>query len=101
MPVLHALRLVEMQLNAEPVDTDTEDVEPPTPQAPSQPNKAVAEFDSRRCHLCRAPFPPFGFGPPLSGSRMTVWACRAHQDTLSDMLTTNTHIVPEAQIRFL
>ena len=40
---------------------------------------SVQEHDARRCLICGAKFPPFGFGPPLTRPGITFWACGAHR----------------------
>lgn len=42
------------------------------------PGFSIEEYDARRCHLCGAMWPGFGFGPPLP-VRTTIWACFTHR----------------------
>jgi hypothetical protein len=48
---------------------------------------SVQEHDARRCHICGAKFPPFGFGPPLTRTGITFWACGAHRLDIERQLT--------------
>ncbi|SPE35600.1 hypothetical protein SBBP1_870002 [Burkholderiales bacterium] len=48
---------------------------------------SVQEHDARRCHICGAKFPPFGFGPPLTRPGITLWACGAHRVEIERRLT--------------
>jgi len=48
---------------------------------------SVQEHDARRCCICGAKFPPFGFGPPLTRLGITRWACSAHRIELDRHLT--------------
>jgi hypothetical protein len=48
---------------------------------------AMIEYDARRCHVCHANRPPFGFGPPLTAAGRQVWACVEHRETVNLMLT--------------
>jgi len=48
---------------------------------------SVQEHDARRCHICGAKFPPFGFGPPLTRTGTTFWACGAHRLDIERQLT--------------
>lgn len=36
-----------------------------------------AELLAKRCWVCTAAYPSFGFGPPLLPAGETVWACSA------------------------
>jgi hypothetical protein len=48
---------------------------------------SVQEYDARRCPICGAKFPPFGFGPPLTQPGTTLWACGAHRVEIERRLT--------------
>lgn len=39
-------------------------------------NPAVSAYNVRRCHICRASNPPFGFGTLAMD---TIWACPQHR----------------------
>jgi len=49
--------------------------------------EAVQKHDARRCHICGAKFPPFGFGPPLTRIGVDLWACSAHRLEVERQLT--------------
>ena len=46
----------------------------PRDEAPGFPIEA---YDARRCHICKAQWPAFGFGPQLP-VRTTIGACFTH-----------------------
>ena len=57
------------------------------PSAPS--NSApgsVEEYEQRRCVVCGAKHPSFGFGPPLTRSGIMLWACGDHREELGRQL---------------
>jgi len=60
------------------------DREPPGVAGPSD---AMLEYDARRCHVCHARYPSFGFGPPLTRPGRVLWACSAHRAAVDSMLT--------------
>jgi hypothetical protein len=43
------------------------------PFDPASPPDAVREYEARRCHICQARHPAFGFGPPLTRPGMVLW----------------------------
>jgi hypothetical protein len=64
---------------------------PPDLQADTRAKSPVAvEFESRRCAICGAKYPPFGFGPPLTRKDVMVWACGAHHPELRDRLAARS-----------
>jgi hypothetical protein len=46
----------------------------------------VAEYEQRRCAICGARYPGFGFGPPLTRRGGELWACAAHRHELEARL---------------
>ena len=50
----------------------------PTCDAPHVPG-SVADYESRRCAVCGAKYPSFGFGPPMTRAGVFIWACFAHR----------------------
>jgi len=60
------------------------DREPPGLASPSE---AMREYEARRCHVCHARYPSFGFGPPLTRPGRVLWACGAHRAAVDSMLT--------------
>ena len=55
-------------------------VSPPTPSN-SAPG-SVEEYEQRRCVVCGAKYPSFGFGPPLTRPGIMLWACGDHREEL-------------------
>jgi hypothetical protein len=53
----------------------------PPETAPPVPG-TLAEYERRRCAICGARYPGFGFGPPLTRPGAEVWACGAHRREL-------------------
>ncbi len=43
------------------------------------------EYNARRCAVCGAKFPPFGFGTPLKPGDM-IWACSADRAQVEQQL---------------
>ena len=72
-----------MQLIAAAFDPSDQDF----PGQPPQGNPVLDEYDARRCAVCDARFPPFGFGPPLTKRDVVLWACVAHRAELDRRLT--------------
>ena len=85
MPELHALRMVEMQLNAPAVRVEDEGWDQERTPTPSQ-NPAIRACEARRCHVCQAKYPAFGFGPPLTRPGRELWACGPHRDEVERAL---------------
>jgi len=56
------------------------------PDPASKPD-TMSEYEARRCHVCQAPHPPFGFGPPLTRPGRELWACRTHLAAVDGMLS--------------
>lgn len=52
---------------------------PPLPEA-------ILEYERRRCAICGARYPSFGFGPPLTRSGVFLWACATHRLDLEERL---------------
>lgn len=52
----------------------------------ASPSDAVLEYEARRCHVCRARHPSFGFGPPLTRAGHVLWACGAHRAAVDSVL---------------
>lgn len=56
------------------------------PTADASENDWIQEYDARRCHICAAKYPPFGFGPILTRAGSTLWACHAHRAEVDTLL---------------
>lgn len=55
---------------------------------PEPPLGSIAEYEARRCAICGGKHPSFGFGPPMTWSGLTIWACFAHWKDVERQLTT-------------
>jgi hypothetical protein len=54
-----------------------------TPPAGASPTTGLFEdYEQRRCAICGAKYPCFGFGPPLTRPGITLWACGDHREEL-------------------
>jgi hypothetical protein len=72
------------------------------PEAINSPNEAMREYEARRCRICGARYPAFGFGPPLTRTAQTVWACSAHRAEVDCMLSQGAAIpLQRAQLKLL
>jgi len=49
-------------------------------------NPSILTYEARRCHVCDAPHPGFGFGPPLTRKGHDVWACGPHRAEVQRLL---------------
>ena len=50
------------------------------------------EYEARRCAICGAKYPAFGFGSPLTRPGVVLWACSAHRVELDHRLSgRSTH----------
>jgi hypothetical protein len=58
----------------------------PACDAASSPG-SVAEYESRRCVICAAKYPGFGFGPPMTRPDLIIWACFAHWKDVESLLS--------------
>ena len=56
------------------------------PEAVSARNLAVLAYEARRCRVCGAPHPAFGFGPPLTRKGHDLWACGLHRGDVERLL---------------
>ena len=61
----------------------------------------LREYEARRCHVCQARHPSFGFGPPLTRKGHTLWACGAHRDEVNGMLSRPLASPPKQEQRRL
>ena len=52
-------------------------------------NPVLAEYEARRCHVCRRKYPAFGIGYPATKKGETIWACGTHRHEVERMLTDN------------
>jgi hypothetical protein len=59
----------------------------PTGEA-EPPLGSLAEYEARRCAICGAKYPSFGFVPPMTRPGLTIWACFAHWKDVESQLTT-------------
>ena len=79
MPVVRALRVVEMQLTTAVIHQERDDeTAAPGDTEDKYVNLVLVEYEARRCAVCGGRYPPFGFGP-LASKGTTLWACAAHQ----------------------
>lgn len=53
-------------------------------------NPSILAYEARRCHVCDAPHPSFGFGPPLTRKGHDVWACSLHRAEVKRLLRVGT-----------
>ena len=58
-------------------------LEPEPMVAPKSP--ALLAYEARRCAICNARYPAFGFVPPAI-ARGEVWACSAHRHEIERRL---------------
>jgi len=58
----------------------------PTGEA-EPPLGSIGEYEARRCAICGAKYPSFGFGPPMTRPGLTIWACFAHWKDVERQLT--------------
>ena len=69
------------------------------PASPPAPTNAapgsVEEYERRRCAVCGAKYPPFGFGPPLTRPGIMLWACGEHRKELDRQLRPEDPPSPE------
>jgi hypothetical protein len=77
------LPLVEAQLTAMASTCDDSPETNATPRA----NPVVGEYEARRCAICGAKYPSFGFGSPLTRSGVVLWACSVHRMELDHRLS--------------
>jgi hypothetical protein len=73
-----------MQLTARSILLDAE---PTDDGGPAPRNPSLDEYEARRCHVCGARYPSFGFGPPLTRMGVVIWACSAHRDEVNRRLS--------------
>jgi hypothetical protein len=45
------------------------------------------DYEARRCAICGAKYPAFGFGSPLTRPGVMLWACGAHRTELDNRLS--------------
>jgi hypothetical protein len=50
-------------------------------------NPVLDEYEARRCALCGARYPSFGFGSPITRPGVVLWACGAHRAELDHRLS--------------
>jgi hypothetical protein len=50
----------------------------------------IAEYEQRRCAICGARYPGFGFGPPLTRPGIVLWACGPHREKLDKQIRPET-----------
>ena len=50
-------------------------------------NPVLDEYEARRCAVCGAKYPPFGFGSPITRPGVVLWACGAHRAELDHRLS--------------
>ena len=74
LSLLRSLRLVEMQLNAR-LQSDLDDCVSAAADGNSRQHPVSHDYEARRCYCCGAPYPPFGFGPPLARPGHELWVC--------------------------
>jgi hypothetical protein len=58
--------------------------------APDRPQSSLSpleEYEARRCDVCGARYPCFGFGPPLTHPGGEMWACAVHRTELAQRLS--------------
>jgi hypothetical protein len=58
-----------------------------TPDRPASASSPLEEYEARRCAICGARYPCFGFGPPLTRTGGDLWACGAHRAELDQRLS--------------
>ena len=68
-----------------------------TPDAPTPALTPLEEYEARRCVVCGARYPAFGFGPPLSRNGFFLWACFAHRTEVYDRLTGKPQLSQETE----
>jgi hypothetical protein len=61
----------------------------PACDAPPAPG-SLAEYESRRCAVCGAKYPCFGFGPPMNRPGVTLWTCPAHRQELENRIVCSS-----------
>ncbi len=80
------MRLFAM-LNTEPPIAEDGIWNTPEPASAPQQTEAMRDYEARCCHICRARYPSFGFGPPLTRPSATLWACSKHRAEVDRMMT--------------
>jgi hypothetical protein len=55
---------------------------------PEPPLGSIGEYEARRCAICGAKYPSFGFGPPITRPGLTIWACFSHWKDVKSQLTS-------------
>ena len=50
----------------------------------------MAEYEARRCAMCGAKYPGFGFGPPMTRPGVVIWACFTHWRDVERQVTDLT-----------
>ena len=85
-----------MQLSARVDDEGWESA----PARPPPEYPAVRDYEARRCHVCQARHPVFGFGAPLTQSRREIWACSTHRAEVTRLLhgDPGTAVAPAPQL---
>jgi hypothetical protein len=63
--------------------------------APAAPSPNMADYEARRCVVCNSRYPSFGFGPPLSHTGSTLWACFVHKNDVDKQLSAARAPTPE------
>jgi hypothetical protein len=67
-----------------------------TPPIPPGPTPAwIEEYDKRRCAVCGAKYPSFGFGPPLTRPGITLWSCLEHRGQVEKQLRPDPPPAPK------
>ena len=55
-------------------------------------NPVLDEYEARRCAICGAKYPAFGFGSPPTRLGVVLWACSAHRAEVDHRLSgRHTH----------
>ena len=65
----------------------------PTCDEPPAPGSR-AEYETRRCAICGAKYPCFGFGPPMTRPGVTIWACGRDRGEVEKRLRTHSATPP-------
>lgn len=57
-------------------------------------DQAMQDYEARRCHICGARYPSFGFGPPMLKPEHALWACREHWDEVGHIAQGGQSALP-------